>query len=176
MQVVIDALSQYLPANRAGLTGATMTTIRLRTGFTPVEIFRKYLWYLLRERKFDNDAVEDVLALRTALGLSEEQVAEALKERAQRIYDKYGNVMLETEGMTQAGIERKATARALFSKMLYMVEKEELVTPAAAETVNLRDIFGATEDDVARLRIASLYDVDLDAAIGLPDAPESEDA
>ncbi len=35
------------------------------------------------------------------------QVAEALRERAQRIYEKYGNVMLETEGMTKAGIERK---------------------------------------------------------------------
>ncbi len=39
------------------------------------------------------------------------QVADALRERAQRIYDKYGNVMLETEGMTKAGIERKATTR-----------------------------------------------------------------
>jgi hypothetical protein len=47
-------------------------------------------------------------------------VAEALRERAQRIYEKYGNVMLETEGMTKAGIERKATCRALFSKLLYL--------------------------------------------------------
>lgn len=48
------------------------------------------------------------------------QVAEALRERAQRIYEKYGNVMLETQGMTKAGIERKATCRALFSKLLYL--------------------------------------------------------
>ena len=48
------------------------------------------------------------------------QVADALRERAQRIYEKYGNVMLETEGMTKAGIERKATCRALFSKLLYL--------------------------------------------------------
>ena len=48
------------------------------------------------------------------------QVAEALRERAQRIYEKYGNVMLETAGMTKAGIERKATCRALFSKLLYL--------------------------------------------------------
>ena len=47
-------------------------------------------------------------------------MAEALRERAQRIYEKYGNVMLETEGMTKAGIERKATCRALFSKLLYL--------------------------------------------------------
>lgn len=38
-------------------------------------------------------------------------MAEALRERAQRIYEKYGNVMLETEGMTKAGIQRKATTR-----------------------------------------------------------------
>ena len=47
-------------------------------------------------------------------------MAEALRERAQRIYEKYGNVMLETAGMTKAGIERKATCRALFSKILYL--------------------------------------------------------
>ena len=75
VQAVIDALSQYLPANRAGLTPFAMTGLRLRTGFKPVEIFRKYLWYLLRERKFDQEAVDDVLALRTALGLTEDQVS-----------------------------------------------------------------------------------------------------
>lgn len=48
------------------------------------------------------------------------QTAEALKERASRIYNTYGNIMLNTQGMTAAGIERKATARALFSKLLYL--------------------------------------------------------
>ena len=48
------------------------------------------------------------------------QVSEAIRERAKRIYDKYGNVMLEVKGMTKAGVERKATCRALFSKLLYL--------------------------------------------------------
>lgn len=48
------------------------------------------------------------------------QVGEALHERAQRVYDRYGNVMLEVQGMTKAGIDRKATARQLFSKLLYL--------------------------------------------------------
>ena len=48
--------------------------LALRTGFKPVEIFRKYLWYLLRERKFDHAAVEDIVYLKDALGLTEEQV------------------------------------------------------------------------------------------------------
>ncbi len=53
-------------------------------------------------------------------------MAEALRERAQRIYEKYGNVMLETAGMTKAGIERKATCRALFSKLLYLAGAQGL--------------------------------------------------
>ena len=52
--------------------------LALRTGFKPVEIFRKYLWYLLRERKFDHAAVEDVVYLKDALGLTEEQVIDCL--------------------------------------------------------------------------------------------------
>lgn len=46
----------------------------MRTGFTEGELFRKYLWYLLRERRFDADAVADLLHLRATLGLADEQV------------------------------------------------------------------------------------------------------
>lgn len=48
------------------------------------------------------------------------QIAAALRERAQRVYERYGNVMLEVKGMTKAGIDRKATCRQLFSKLLYL--------------------------------------------------------
>ena len=48
------------------------------------------------------------------------QVGEALRERAQRVYERYGNVMLDVKGMTKAGIDRKATCRQLFSKLLYL--------------------------------------------------------
>eukprot|EP00889_Picochlorum_renovo_P008922 jgi/Picre1/35952/NNA_003409.t1 len=154
-KLVIQELNKFLPEDRENLKGNSITGIRLRTGFTPTEIFRKYLWYLLRERKFDNDALADVIELKACLKLSDEEVAEALKERASRIFEKYGTVMLDTSGMSPAGVERKALLG------LY-----------------LRDIFGATEDDVARLRIASLYEVDLDAALNKPSAEpmhESED-
>ena len=49
---VVTELSRYLPENRAGLSGRAIAGIRLRTGFKPSEIFRKYLWYILRERKY----------------------------------------------------------------------------------------------------------------------------
>lgn len=167
---VVNELSNFLPTNRQGLSGGVITGLRLRTGFSPVEIFRKYLWYLLRERKFDQDAVADMVALKGALKLNDDDIASALKERAKRVYEKYGNVMLDTEGMSAAGIERKATARALFSKLLYFVECEDLLPSDKASEVDLRDIFGATEDDASRLRIATLYEVDLDVAMGLPSA------
>ena len=48
------------------------------------------------------------------------QTADAIKERAQQVYQRYGTIMLNTAGMTAEGIERKATARALFSKLQYL--------------------------------------------------------
>ena len=216
------------------------------TGFSSVEIYRKYLWFVLRERKFNSEALDDLIALKGALRLSDaqaraallcvrvcgvrgravvgarvvcrggprrsgqpdrardashactlalppmrmrlhtSQVGEALTERAQRVYEKYGTVMLNTEGLTQArmggggggrgargwrvqggghkpehpsrlapplapcprthaprthcpphgpqaGLERKATARSLFSKLLFLLESPQLVAPEAAE-------------------------------------------
>jgi hypothetical protein len=67
-------------------------------------------------------------------------VAEALQERAQRIYDKYGTLMLNVDGFTAEGVERKATCRALFSKLLYLTEHEPLVAQGseAFKTTDLR--------------------------------------
>lgn len=164
-KMVVDALAEYLPSNRSGLTASVLGSLKFRTGFNSVEVFRKFLWYLLRERSFDQEAIDDLIALKQAAGLDDAAVAEAVKERAQRIYEKFGNVMLETEGMTKAGVERKATARALFSKMQYLTVVEGLMNSEAGGTVDIRGIFGATEDDAAKLRIVSLYNVDLDKLV-----------
>lgn len=61
----------------------------------------------------------------------------------------------------QTGVERKATCRALFSKLLYLAESEELLpgTDAGTRRSLVADVFGATEDDAAQLRIVSLYEV-----------------
>lgn len=50
-----------------------MRGLKMKSGFSSTEIFRKYLWYLLRERKFDEDAVSDLAALRTALGMTDDE-------------------------------------------------------------------------------------------------------
>ena len=38
--------------------------------------------------------------MQRSAGLNDKEVAEALRERAQRIYDKYGTLMVNTEGLT----------------------------------------------------------------------------
>ncbi|GBF89464.1 hypothetical protein Rsub_02036 [Raphidocelis subcapitata] len=159
---LVQGLSQYLPDKRDELTAAVAKRLQRASGFTPVEVFRKYLWYVLRERRFDPDAVSDMVALKGALGLGDGEVAEALRERAQRIYDKYGTLMLSTEGMSASGLQRKATCQALFSKMLYLTEHEPLVAQGseAFKTTDLRLIFGAMDEDTDRLRIVSLVELD----------------
>ena len=80
--------------------------------------------------------------------------------------------------MTKAGIERKATCRALFSKLLYLAESDEMLpsleTPARRALV--QDVFGATDGDANQLRIVSLYEVDLDAMDALASSPTVEGA
>lgn len=173
---LVNELDKYLPNNRTSLTQSVIRSLRASTGFTAVETFRKYLWYLLRERKFDQAAVDDMAALKAALGLSDADVAEALRERAQRVYDKYGTLMMNAEGMTAAGLERKATCRALFQKLLYLTESEAMLAQGseAAESVDLRQIFGATDDDVDKVRLVSLYDLDMDSLERLAASDQEE--
>jgi hypothetical protein len=46
-RAVVDALNEFLPANRAGLTPAVLRALRFRTGYSAQEVFRKYLWCAL---------------------------------------------------------------------------------------------------------------------------------
>lgn len=180
---LVDSINQYLPANRAALTPGVLKGIVRSSGFSAVEVFRKYLWYLLRERRFDQGAVEDLVVLKSGLGLADADAAEALRERSQRVYDKYGSLMLNTEGMTLQGAQRKATCTALFRKVLYLAETERLVGPAAADegraeqVADIRKIFGATEEDLSRLRIKNLYEaeVDLEALVAEDDDDADKD-
>ncbi|KAL0027862.1 hypothetical protein WJX77_011371 [Trebouxia sp. C0004] len=176
-KLVVESLQEFLPHKRSALTPSVTRSLKMKTGFNAAEIFRKYLWYLLRERKFDTEAVNDVVQLKSSLQLSDEEVSEAIQERAKRIYDKYGNVMLEVKGMTKAGVERKATCRALFSKLLYLAEYDGLLpqdTELARKT-NVPDVFGATTEDTNGLRIVSLHEIDMDKLEGQFDPEDTEE-
>jgi hypothetical protein len=60
------------------LTSPHVQKLRGSTGFTPVEVFRKYLWFLLRERQFDVAAVQDMVLLKQSLGLTDDEVTRGL--------------------------------------------------------------------------------------------------
>ncbi|PSC72945.1 importin-9 isoform X1 [Micractinium conductrix] len=171
-KLVVDTIGKYLPGNRAGLSGATFGLLKMQTGFSSQDVFRKYLWFLLRERQFDEEALGDLVALKAALGLTDEQVAEALAERAQRVYDKYGTVMVNLEGMSQAGIERKAASRNLFIKLLSLSESRGLLAAEAAEKVDLGKIFGVTQRDILTLRSGYSAETD-DPAVDASDEDSS---
>lgn len=51
-------------------------------------------------------------------------------------------MLRNTEGLSSSGIERKATCKALFSKMLYLADYEPLLNQESEvkETVNLREV------------------------------------
>ncbi len=61
------------PDEAYGLVEVTRS-LQSKTGFKGGELFRKYLWYLLRERKFDQEAVNDVVYLKSVLNLNDDQV------------------------------------------------------------------------------------------------------
>jgi len=81
-----------------------------------------------------------------------------LAESARRIVNKYGSLMMEPVGMTAEGLRRKATGRALFAKLLYLQEFDSLIArdSPAVHTCDVAATFGATQADVAQLRITSL--------------------
>jgi hypothetical protein len=68
----------------------------------------RFLWYVLKDRKFDQAAVDDLIHLKSVMALSNEDVAEALKERCIRIEKKFGNLMLSPEGALLAVHETAA--------------------------------------------------------------------
>jgi hypothetical protein len=56
------------------------------------------MWYVLKERTFDEAALRDLLHLKEGLALGSEDVAAALLERCKRIEQKYGNLVLPETG------------------------------------------------------------------------------
>lgn len=254
------------------------------TGFSNVEIFRKYLWFLLRERSFDEEALADLVALKAALGLSDEQVrlgsglwrwaagwlgalpgagarvwwplrgpatgsprhtqltalppqaggrgaAGAGAARVREVWHgatlggragqgRLGGasvhvtrlpppatcplssrhehhpatdspphkhttlppphstppapqVMVNMQGMSQSGVERKAAARNLFIKLLSLTEARALLSGEAAAGVDLGRVFGVTQRDILTLR--SGYSAEGDEGQGAPGDAATDD-
>lgn len=121
-----DSASSASSSSSSALTPALMKKLRSETGFTGPEIFRKYLWYLLRERRFDSTAVADLVSLRSALALTDAEVASAIKERAQRIYDKVREK--ERERKREEGWKGRGRERESFSSVSLERFFDEILT------------------------------------------------
>ncbi len=78
----------------------------MRSGFSGTEIFRKYLWYLLRERSFDVDAVADMQQLKDSLGLTDDEVCARLPTSTRL----YGSTV-ETTVLIRAGLHLLTSGR-----------------------------------------------------------------
>jgi len=163
---VIESLNEYFPNHRNSLTTAALDKIKYVTGFSYALIFRKYFRYMLNERKFDTEAVADLLTLKAACQLGDEDLKEIFREVASRTFKKYGILMTDTSGLTSDAITKKAVERSIFSKLLYLVELPEMMTQDEEITNNLswqiQEIFGATSEDAEKLRITSLSELDAD--------------
>ena len=162
--VVIETLNELGTADPTAVA-----RIGRDTGFDGVLVFRKYLRYLINERKFDAAAVSDVIALKATCGLTDADVRSALCEIARRIFKKYGILMTSATttaaGLTSDAVMKKATERSIFSKLLYLAELPELVSPSPdnlseSASWQIQEIFGATAEDAAELRITTLSEMD----------------
>jgi hypothetical protein len=61
-------------------------------------------------------------------------------------------VFLVNSGLTQKAVQKKATGRALFSKLLYLVEREDFLKPNSTLNVDvLRNVRLRTHSDVSQL-------------------------
>jgi hypothetical protein len=177
----IESIERILANNgRHKLTKTAALAIRLRTGFSPREVFRKHLRYILNEKEFDNNTSEDIVAVKAAFGVSTPSVRAEMAEAARRIAKRVGTLIVSPEGMTSKGLQRKAVGKLLFAKMLHLCEMKELAGSEedSHEMVGiLMREFGARDRDVRDLRGYWKHaDTSLDASIlGEGDDHEEED-
>lgn len=157
---VVETIDGFLPERRQDLDEKAMHGLKKASGFTNLELFRKYLKYLLNERKFDAEAVADVIHLKRVCRLKDEEVVEAINETGESVFKKTGILMRTVDGMTLDGLQKKAMGRNKFAKLLYLSELEDLVRrdDGATDGIRLLEIFGATSDDAEECRIKVLGD------------------
>eukprot|EP00271_Cylindrocystis_brebissonii_P020058 TRINITY_DN6484_c0_g1_i2.p1 TRINITY_DN6484_c0_g1~~TRINITY_DN6484_c0_g1_i2.p1 ORF type:complete len:423 (+),score=63.03 TRINITY_DN6484_c0_g1_i2:102-1271(+) len=154
-----EMLDEFFPDKREALTEAELAKIQRECGFAPPEILRKYIRYALNERAFTPDVVADLIHLRKLTLMSHAEVAEILNDVASRIVKAKGVIVMNTEGMTEKGIKRKAAVGALFAKLLYLSEVEEFCSRSVHDKLRLKEEFGVTDDDADTVRIETLSQV-----------------
>jgi len=165
--VVVERLRDFFPDNRDSLTKGHIRGLQGKTGFKPEEIFRKYMRYKLNEEVFNVDFVADVLALKTACDLDDGTMAAVLLETGERMVRKYGVLMRDVSEMGASGMQRKVDGCAMFTKVMYLADLEQFISRTQGDAVQqrLKEIFGATDEDYAKLRITALGAEKMDISV-----------
>ncbi|KAH7441718.1 hypothetical protein KP509_03G050800 [Ceratopteris richardii] len=145
--------------DRLTMDNKKLDFLKSKTGFTVQEILRKYLRYALNERPFNPDLVANLIHLRKVSELEDSEVIAILNDVSRRIVKEKGPVLMDTRGLTEKGVKRKAAVQALFAKLLYLSELEEFCQITSRGELQLKEIFGVTDEDANSIRIETLSDV-----------------
>lgn len=154
---------------------AALEGMEKRTGFTMVDIVRKYIRYALNEKPFNPELVANLIQLRKASMLDDSQVAEILNDISRRIVREKGPVVMNMSGYSEKGFKRKLAVQALFGKVFYLSELPEFCSRDSSLVV--KEIFGVADEDADQLRLHTLSEAgDMDSLEKMVDGSDSEDS
>lgn len=154
---------------------AALEGMEKKTGFTMVDIVRKYIRYALNEKPFNPELVANLIQLRKASMLDDSQVAEILNDISRRIVREKGPVVMNMSGYSEKGFKRKLAVQALFGKVFYLSELPEFCSRDSSLVV--KEIFGVADEDADQLRLHTLSEAgDMDSLEKMVDGSDSEDS
>ncbi|KAM7269974.1 hypothetical protein ACFE04_029188 [Oxalis oulophora] len=159
--VLIKYIDELLGKGQDGLQSALRKLVD-KTGFSMVDILRKYIRFALNEKPFKPELVLSLIHLRKATMLDDSQVGEVLNDVSRRIVKEKGPVVMNMSGFTQKGLKRKVAVQALFGKVFYLAQLREFCSKDSSLIV--KEIFGVTDEDAEKIRLHTLSDAgDMDS-------------
>ncbi|KVH95797.1 uncharacterized protein LOC112527347 [Cynara cardunculus var. scolymus] len=173
------SIDELLEKEGNGVQEEALNGLMQKTGFSMVEILRKYIRYALNEKPFNPKLVATLIQLRKTTLLDDSQVAEILNDISKRIVKDKGPVVMNVSGYSEKGLRRKLAVQALFGKIFYLSELPEFC--GRDSSLIVKEIFGVVDEDAEKLRlhtVAEAGDMDsLEKMVGDSDSDlDSEDS
>lgn len=154
--LLCETLDEYLPEKRDAFTSKELRQLEQQCGFTTDEVLRKYVRYALNERPFGPELVADLVHLRKVSSLDDKDVAELLNEVSRRVVKAKGPIVMDTTGMTEKGIKRKASVQGIFTKLFYLSTLEDFCSSSVHDLLKFKSTFGITDEDAESIKIETL--------------------
>ncbi|KAM3368702.1 hypothetical protein ACQJBY_016921 [Aegilops geniculata] len=151
---LLKSLDELFQKGREVVDFPALQELMQKTGFDMDDVVRKYIRYTLNEKQFNPDVVVDLIHLRKASMLEDNEVAEILNEISRRIVREKGPIVMDLSGFTEQGFKRKLAVQTLFGKIMYLSELPEFCSRDGSLVV--KEIFGVTDEDADSLRSRTL--------------------